>query len=258
MENNENLVTNVTENVENTTEETQREEKKYTQAEVDAIVGKAKARAKARVEKDYNRKYGSLVNTLQVGTGIGEDKSVEELDNSLQKYYETKGVKIKKTPKYSTKDIETLAKAEASEVIDAGYEEVCEEVDRLSEIGAENMTEREKAVFNELCKHRQNAERKNELSKIGVSEEIYNSPEFREFAGMFRSDIPITQVYDQFTKTQPKKEIRTMGSMKNTTSDDKGIKDYYTYEEAVRFTKQDFDKNPALLRAVENSMSKWR
>ena len=32
---------------------------------------------------------------------------------------------------------------------------------------------------------------------------------------------------------------------------------FYSYEEAVKFTKSDFDKNPELLKAVEASMSKW-
>ena len=58
MENNENLVAEVTENVENTTEQTQQEVKTYTQEEVNDIVGKAKARTRAKIEKENNRKYG--------------------------------------------------------------------------------------------------------------------------------------------------------------------------------------------------------
>jgi hypothetical protein len=48
-----------------------------------------------------------------------------------------------------------------------------------------------------------------------------------------------------------------MGSMKNTTAGNAAVKDFYSYEEAVKFTKSDFDKNPELLKAVEASMSKW-
>jgi hypothetical protein len=48
-----------------------------------------------------------------------------------------------------------------------------------------------------------------------------------------------------------------MGSMKNTTVKDTGVKDFYTRDEALQFTKQDFDKNPALFKAVEQSMYKW-
>jgi hypothetical protein len=48
-----------------------------------------------------------------------------------------------------------------------------------------------------------------------------------------------------------------MGSIKNTTVDE-GVKDYYSFEEAKRFTKADFDKNPKLFAAVEKSMAKWK
>ena len=53
------------------------------------------------------------------------------------------------------------------------------------------------------------------------------------------------------------KEIKTMGSMKNATSEDGTVKDFYSYEEATKFTKKDFDKNPALYEAVRKSMTKW-
>jgi hypothetical protein len=33
-----------------------------------------------------------------------------------------------------------------------------------------------------------------------------------------------------------------MGSMKNTDSGDSGVKDFYTPEEARKFTKKDFDR----------------
>ena len=48
-----------------------------------------------------------------------------------------------------------------------------------------------------------------------------------------------------------------MGSMKSTDSKNDGVKDYYAFEEAKRFTKRDFDKNPKLFAAVQRSMTKW-
>ena len=47
-----------------------------------------------------------------------------------------------------------------------------------------------------------------------------------------------------------------MGSIKQTTVD-KGVKDFYSREEAMKFTVEDFNKNPALFEAVEKSMRKW-
>lgn len=253
MSENEILVPNGAENVEQTTEETPI--KTYTQEEVDAIVGKAKARTKAKIEKDYQRKYGDLEGVLKAGTG---KESVEEMTDAFAEFYKSKGIKIPEKPTYSAKDIEVLARAEAEEFIRGGYEDVVEETDRLADIGVANMTAREKAVFKVLAEHRQNAERSRELSDIGVTEDVFASKEFQDFASKFNTNTPIKEVYDLYQKTQPKKDIKPMGSMKNNPAADTGVKEFYSYEEAKKFTKADLDKNPALVAAIERSMQKWK
>ena len=255
MENNEHFVAEATENMEQTTEQTQHEVKTYTQEEVDAIVGKRLARQEARIRKDNDRKYGGLVEVLKAGTG---KDNVEEMTDTFRQFYEKKGIQFRQKPDYTDDDIRVLAQADADEIIRAGYDDVVEEVDRLTGIGFDNMTAREKAAFKVLAEHRQNTERGNELSKMGVTEDVYNSKEFKDFAKQFNSAVPITDVFDIYRKTQPKKEIKTMGSMKNTDSGDTGVKDFYTVEEARKFTKTDFDKNPALFEAVQKSMQKWK
>lgn len=252
MENNENLVTEqVTENVENTTEQTP---KTYTQEEVDAIVGKKIARTKAKIEKENQRKYGALEEVLRAGTG---KQDVGEITDTFREFYQKKGVQMPQQPNYSAKDIDVLARAEAADIIQGGYEDVVEETDRLAAIGFDKMTAKEKAVFKALAEHRQAAERGRELSKIGVTEDVYNSKEFQDFAAKFNSNTSIGDIYDIYRKTQPQKEHKTMGSMKNSNSSDQGVKDYYTRDEALKFTKKDFDNNPALYDAVQKSMLKW-
>ena len=241
------------ENVEQTTEETP--VKTYTQEEVDAIVGKRIARTKAKIEKDYQRKYGGLEDVLRAGTG---KESVEEMTDTFADFYRKKGITIPDKPTYSAKDLEVLARAEAEEIIRSGYDEVVEEVDRLTELGAAKMTPREKAVFKALAEYRQGAERGKELSKLGVTEDVYNSQEFRDYAGMFKSNVPIQKIYENYAKTQPKKDIKPMGSMKNNVSTGSGVKDFYSYEEARKFTNADYDKNPGLEEAVKKSMMKWK
>ena len=252
MEDNKTLVAGATENVEQPTEEIA--EKTYTQSQLDEIVGKRLARNTAKIRKEYDRKYGDLENVLKAGTG---KESVEEITDTFEKFYESKGIKVRQTPNYTDNDIEVLATAEANEVIHSGYEEVVEEVDRLVDIGLENMTAREKAYFKVLAEHRQNIERQNELSKIGVTDEEYNSKEFQDFASMFNPTVPIAEIYKHYNKSKPKKEIKPMGSMTNKTSEDGTVKDFYTRDEALQFTKADFDKNPALFKAVQESMHKW-
>ena len=259
MNENENLVLDGTENVETVaTEEMAGEQveqvRTYTQEEVDEIVGRRLARNTAKIHKEYNRKYGELENVLRAGTG---KEDVGEMTETFRKFYENKGIQIPTEPTYTDKETEILANAEATDIINAGLEEVVEEVDRLADIGVENMSAREKAVFTRLAEYRQNAERSNELSSIGVKEDVYNSKDFKDFASKFGSNTTITEIYEIYNKMQPKKEIRTMGSLKNTTQTDTSVKEFYSREEALKFTKQDFDKNPELFKAVQNSMYKW-
>lgn len=253
MENTENLVAEqVTENVEQTTEQTP---KMYTQEELNDIVGKRIARTEAKIRKENDRKYGGLIEVLKAGTG---KENVAELEDTFRDFYSKKGITVQQKPGLSDHDIDVLASAEADEIIRSGYEEVVYEVNRMTDIGFENMTDRDKKVFKALAEHRQSAERGMELSKLGVTEDVYNSREFKEFAAKFNPTIPVKDVYDIYRKTQPQKEIRTMGSMKSNATADNGVKDYYSYEEAVKFTKADFDKNPALFKKVQESMTKWK
>jgi hypothetical protein len=259
MEFNENLVLDGTENVETTTtEETVGQVtepvKTYNDDEVNDIVGKRLARQEAKLRKEYERKYSNLENVLRAG--LGKD-SIEEITDDLADFYRKKGIDIPKKPTYSKSDIEVLARVEADEIIKSGFEEVVEEADRLNDLGVENMTEREKAVFIKLTDHIKNTETGRELSKIGVKEDVYGSDEFKSFASKFDSKTPITEIYEIYNKTQPKKEFKTMGSIKHNASDKGTVKDFYSREEAMKFTVEDFNKNPELFKKVEESMRKW-
>ena len=258
MENNENFVTE-TENVVVTTEEAP---KTFTQEDVDRMIkekldevlpGKI-ARKEAKIRKEYDRKYGQLEEVLKAGTG---KQNVEDMTDTFRQFYTKKGVPMPTKPSYTDSDLAVLAKADADEVIRGGYDEVVEEVNRLTDIGFANMSARDKAVFKALAEYRKTTERGRELAKLGVTEDVYNSKEFTDFAGKFNPTIPVNEVFDLYRKTQPQKEIRTMGSMINSNSGDSGVKDFYSYDEAKKFTKADFDKNPALFAAVEKSMQKW-
>lgn len=239
----------VTENVEQTTEQTP--VKTYTQEEVDQIVGKRVARNEAKIRKEYDRKYRGLTNVLKVGTG---KETVEEQTDTLEQFYRGKGIQIPHEPAYSEEDIALLANAEANDIINAGFEEVVDEVDRLADLGTDKMTPREKALFKVLAEHRQSAERGRELNAIGVTEDVYNSPEFQKFAGMFNSSTPITEVYKLYAKTV-KPQAEPIGSMKNGSHDEG--KTFYTPEEVDKLTSKDLD-NPVIFQRVRDSMRLWK
>lgn len=264
MEINENLVVeqetvNTAENVEQTTEQVAAPPKTYTQEQVDTMIkekldqvlpGKI-ARKEAKLRKEYDQRYGTLESVLKAGTGM---ESVEEMTESLRGFFQKQGKSIPDKPIFSDSDLETLAAADAQEIIEAGYDEVVAEVDRLAAVGIKNMSAREKTVFKTLAEYRHVTERNKALSEIGVSESVYNSPEFKAFAGQFKSGVPITEIHKMYEKTVNKPNVEAMGSMK--TGGHESVKTYYSPEDVDKLSPEDFD-NPVIFQRVRESMKQW-
>ena len=238
-----------------TTEAEEEPEKTYTRDEVDDIVGKRLARERAKIHKEYDRKYGDLENVLKVGTGA---KNVEEMTAQLTDFYQKNGIDIPQRPIYSPEDVEILAQADAKEIIGLGYDEAIREANRLNAMDIKDMTPRDKAVFVKLVDHINSTKTSRELEKIGVSKDVYSSDEFKEFASKFNPQTPITDIYQIYNSTKPKKNIKPAGSLKQTSNNDGAVKEYYSPEEAAKFSVEDFNKNPELYKAVCNSMQKWK
>lgn len=253
MNENETLVAEevATENAVQTAEETPAQ-KTYTQDEVNAMMQRRIARTEAKIRKEY-RGHEELVRTLEAGTGT---TGVGELTKAYSDYFKEKGLNVPDHSAYTDSDLERLARMDADEVIQYGDDEAADEFARLEKLGT-NMTAREQKTFRHLAEHLQNAEMSKELAKMGVSEEVYKSKEFKDFAAQFKPDVPITKVYETYEKSLPKKEKTQMGSMKHTTSNENAVKEFYSPEEARKFTASDYNKNPALFEAVKRSMQKW-
>ena len=232
------------------TEEPQ--ERLYTKEEVDKIKVRTKRRIEDKVRREYERKYGRAETVLKAGL---QKDDFEEAVNELENYYTQEGVRIPEF-KYSQRDTEILAKAEADEIIDSGYDDIVEEVDRLASIGVDNMSDRDRIVFQKLAEERKRVEEEKELASLGLGKDA-DTTEFKEFSKKLNPDLSMKDKYEMYLKFKPSPKVETIGSMKNTKADDKGVKEFYTRDEALKFTKQDFDRNPALFKAVENSMSKW-
>lgn len=245
--------TPTTEEVENVEESTPTEpvEKTYTKAELTEKIDNAVRRREAKLRREYEEKYSRVENVLNAGLGTS---NIEEATTKLTDFYKQKGINIPSEPRYSQRDIEVLANAEAKDIISSGLEEVIEEVDRLADKGLENMTPREKIIFKSLAEHRQKQERINELASIGVKEDVLSSKDFQEYASQFKENVPISKVYELWNKSQPKPEIEQIGSMKNTAPSKE--KDYYTPAEARRLSSKDLD-DPNVMAAVEKSMQIW-
>ena len=260
METSENVVEQTTEQtVEGTSAaETQVEEKMYTSAELDQILAKKIARREAKIRKEYEEKYSPYKEAeLVLNAGLGTS-DIKEATSNLKNFYSEKGITIPEyQPSYSDDDMKVLANNEAQKIIEYGLDEVADEVDRLANKGLENMTPREKLVFNQLAEYRRVELDKKELAQIGVNESALQDNDFIEFAKDLNPKLSTKEKYERYLKYKPKPQVETIGSMKNATDPGAGVKDFYTREEALKFTKADFDKNPALFKAVEQSMHKW-
>lgn len=236
----------------------------YTQEElnqkVDELVARKIARKESKIRREYEEKYAPYKEAERVlNAGLGTS-SISEATSNLRKFYEEKGLEIPEDQSagYSNDDLKVLADNEAQKIIDYGLDEVIEEVDRMAGKGAENMTPRERLIFANLAGYRKSEEEKRELAKIGVSEKTLEDKEFTDFAEKLDPSLSIKEKWELFNKYRPQKEIKTIGSMKSSGGADTGVKDFYTREEALKFTKEDFDKNPELYKAVDNSMKHWK
>lgn len=236
------------------------EEKVYTEAElnarVDEILGKKIARKEAKIRKEYEKKlepYKRAETVLNAGLGTS---NIGEATKSLTDFYAEKGVAIPEYQdnQYNEDDLRILANNEAQKIIDEGFDEVVEEVDRLAEIGLDNMSARERIVFGELAKYRQTEGNRKELLSIGVKDDVIGSESFKNFAAKFNQNTPITEIYELYSKSGDKPLTAKIGSMKNGNTQE--AKTYYTPEEVDKLTEKDFE-NPKIFAAVRASMEKW-
>ena len=258
--NNENLIVEeAIENVEAHTEEVPEvvetpPAKTYTEDEVNQIVGKKLARNNAKWEKKLDRELSShreLTDVLKRGT---EKEDVGEITEMFKEHYRERGVDIPENNKYSSKDIDILARAEADEIIGGEYEDVLEEANRLKAKG-EKMSPRERAIYSRLAEYITDTDTENELIKLGVTKEEYTSDDFKNFRKKFTKDIPITEIYNIYASTKPKKENKIMGSVKNeTTHLNSKVKDHYSAEEISRLTEEDL-RDPNVWNAVRRAMT---
>lgn len=275
MENNKELVVNSTENVEeqateelvdgnNATDTVETvieepvEEKLYTESEfnkkLDELIPKKLAKQERKLKKDYEKKLKDYEYAEQVlNAGMGT-KDINEAINSLKEFYEEKGIEIPKNYERPNQyDMEAGAEKEANSIIESGYDDIVEEVDRLASIGVDKMTPRDKIIFTKLAGERERIEQEKEITDSGISKEDINSEDFKDFSKYLDPSMSLKEKYDFYQKTKPKKEIESIGSMKNVEPN--VVKDYYSPEEIAKLTDEQLD-NPKIWEVVRRSMTK--
>jgi hypothetical protein len=266
FEENENLVEESTENVELTTEEIveggeesgaiepvqeepQEAVETFTKEQVDEMIAKKLARKEAKIRREYENKYSRLETVVNTGLGTSD---IQEATEKLETFYEKKGIPIPKRPEYSERETELLANGEAEDIIDAGFEEVVEEVERLASIGVENMSARDKIIFQRLATYRQAEQQERDLRSIGVSKDEIESEEFKEFANKLNPSLPLKEKYEMYSQMKPKKQLKQIGSVKSGMASQ--VKDHYSPDEIARMTDEELD-DPKVWEAVRKSMT---
>lgn len=256
----------VAEGTEVATEGKNPEEKTYTQADfdrmvnakVDELLPRKLERARAKIERENAKvmsQYKRMENVLKAGL---QTKDTEETISRLIDFYSKQGVEIpQEKASYSDRDIRTLAEEDAKEVIDSGYDEIASEVERLSQINPSDMTLREKLSFDKLLAEKKRQESIKELNKIGVGIEELDSKEYRDFSEKLNPNLSEKDKYEMYLKFRPKKKVEPIGSMKTTDSSKEELKDFYTYEEASKFTRKQLRDNPKLMDIIQKSASQW-
>lgn len=151
------------------------------------------------------------------------------------------------------RDLQILALADAREVMDQGLEAAAS---ALEELGSRELSQREAGMKTHLEAFVRSGHRKQTLEELGVSRQVYESSEFTEFDRKFREDVPVEEVYGLYAAAHPECAVHTLGTLKSR-DDPRSVKDFYSFQEAKQFTRRDLDRNPALFRAVMDSMPKW-
>lgn len=257
-ENDENLVSvdNTEEVVDNNeTEETpaQEEVQTYTQEDLNKIL-EARTNSLNRKHQKELDKYRKAESILKQGLGVD---NIDDINSQLTEFYTGQGIEIKDTSSLNDRDEQVLARADINEIISFGDEEVLETAKELA--NKKKRTVREETVLNGLMREISLKQATKKLEEAGADKDIYSSDNFKTFASKFNPDVEITDIYNFYKQTLPqKKQPESAGSMKSVQVNNQ-VKEFYTSDEAKKFTNEDYDKNPALWEAVQKSMysGKW-
>ena len=221
----------------------------FTREQVDEMIAKKLARKEARIRKEYDKKYSRLETVVNAGL---ETNSIEESVEKLENFYTSKGITIPQAPKYTDVQEDKLAFIDANEIIEAGYDEVEEELNRLTELGVDNMSSLDKKIFLKLNDYATAKKTEKEFKAVGLSVDEMNTKEFKDIMDSLNPNLSTKEKLDMYLKLRPKKEFKQIGSVKSEKNNQ--VKDHYTEEEIRNLTLDDLDQ-PGVFEAVRRSMT---
>lgn len=247
---------------EETDEETKEEQPKgrfMTDEEIDNLVMKKVNRRMAKYEAQKEKELSVYKDTENVLKSTLGASNIDEANKKLREFYENEGYKLPEVykPGLTSREVEVLAKADAQDFIDDGYDSMVNEANRLASKKYENLNERERVIFNTLAEKLTEENNRRDLLKLGAKEDVLSNKDFIAFKNKFNSSTSIGDIYSLYMKTQDgtKKPV-AMGSMKDTTAQ-KEVKSFYSPKDVENMTDDDWNK-PGAWEKVLASMKKWK
>lgn len=235
------VVETTEETVEETTEE-QPQGKFYTDEEFNKAVNEAADRRVARKMKKYERemdKYKDTENVLKSQVG-GEN--IDEINENLRKLYTDNGVELPARYVSEDKDyIRYQAERDSKDIIAEGYETIKEEAGKLANQGYDNLSEKDRLIFNNLVDELNREDDVKALKGLNIDPSILEDADFIEFRNQFNRGTSISKIYDMYSGTKEETEIKTPGDLSNNSSTFE--KEFFTDEEIEKMTDEELEAN---------------
>lgn len=204
--------------------------------------------SRERRQEQEMAKYRQLENVIKTGLGVD---TIDDAINKTSEFYREQGINIPEYKDvYSERRERNLAKLEAQEIIDLGYDDMKAEANRLSSI--KNRSPYEETMFMTLCEKLTDINNAQELQDKGIDTAILKDEEFKNFKDRF-INTPITEIYDMYQKLNTKQPVVKPASAGSAKTETNNSSDTFTAEQINNMKPEEILKywnNPAFRKVA--------
>ena len=232
------------------------EKTSYTLEEVEAIKSQMKEENEKAFDNKFNKAWAKEMSKLERQNSkkdelinlIMEHTGTKNMDELLAKSYKQYDVE---RPVVSEEDDKVLGKYDAKKLMDLDdLDEVQAEVERLADL---ERNVREDTAYTELENYlnlkKTEQKRLNEIKEAGLDESLLTDEKFNEFAKKFNNSISMKEVYEMYSKVNPKKQPFNTGSVKDSKAESDEL---FTEDEFMALTAKDLE-NPRIYEKAMKS-----
>lgn len=199
--------------------------------------------SRERRQEQEMAKYKQLENVIKTGLGVD---TIDDAISKTSEFYREQGINIPEyKDEYSERREKNLAKLEAQEIIELGYDDMVSEANRLSSIS--NRSPYEETMFMTLCEKLTDMKNTKELQDKGIDTAILKDEEFNKFKNRF-INTPITEIYDMYSKLNAKPPVVKPASAGSAKTETNNSSDTFTAEQINNMKPEEMLKywnNPA-------------